>query len=312
MQLVMVLPCMLHLWLIRAQKKRRWIDGGFSLLLLLLLWYAPLPYLQAGVLLLYLLLDLRKSYLLYLMLPLLFALTWELSAYLVVWTLLEVTFVLQEKLVYRTYEISMQEYQSKVFDRQVQEVEHIFMTMRGWRHDFHHHLQSLKAKLKQGDPAAAFQYLDELEQELAAIRQLVETGNTNMDAILNSKLSMAETRGIRVQVKAKVPKQLAITDTDVCALLGNLLDNALEACALVETDPYIRLYIGNYKGQLYISCTNATNQLVRKLDEDYITTKRGNHGHGLKRMNLIVEKYEGSINRKNEPGVFITEILLPL
>ncbi len=46
--------------------------------------------------------------------------------------------------------------------------------------------------------------------------------------------------------------------------------------------------------------------------EEYITTKRGNHGHGLKRINNTVEKYGGFINRKNEPGVFATEIMLPL
>ena len=49
-----------------------------------------------------------------------------------------------------------------------------------------------------------------------------------------------------------------------------------------------------------------------KIDEDYISKKRGDHGHGLKRINLIVEKYEGYINRKNEPGVFVTEVMLPL
>ena len=63
---------------------------------------------------------------------------------------------------------------------------------------------------------------------------------------------------------------------------------------------------------LYISVSNATNETVRKLDEEYITHKRGNHGHGLKRINLIVEKYDGFINRKNEAGVFVTEIMLPL
>ena len=66
------------------------------------------------------------------------------------------------------------------------------------------------------------------------------------------------------------------------------------------------------KNQLHISVTNATKDAVRKLDSEYITTKRGNHGHGLKRINLVVEKYEGYINRQNEPGVFVTEIMLPL
>jgi len=66
------------------------------------------------------------------------------------------------------------------------------------------------------------------------------------------------------------------------------------------------------KKQLYISVINATTDTVRKLDHEYITNKRGNHGHGLKCINLVVEKYQGYINRQNEPGVFVTEIMLPL
>ena len=60
-----------------------------------------------------------------------------------------------------------------------------------------------------------------------------------------------------------------------------------------------------------MSITNATNEVVRKYDEEYISKKRGNHGHGLKRINKVVEKYNGYINRKNEPGVFVCEIMLP-
>lgn len=66
------------------------------------------------------------------------------------------------------------------------------------------------------------------------------------------------------------------------------------------------------KQQLYISVSNATNEVIRKLDKEYISNKRGNHGHGLKRIDLIVDKYQGYINRQNEPGVFATEVMLPL
>lgn len=238
-------------------------------------------------------------------------LTWPLSYAPAVWTLLELGLVLYDKLMVKSYEQQLQEYQNKVFDRQVQEVEHMYTTMRGWRHDYHNHLQNLKAKLRKAEIAQSLEYLNELEQELADIHQLVECGNANMDAILNSKLSLAVAQGIEIHVKAIVPEQIAVGDTDMCALLGNLVDNALEACAKVKEHPFLRLYIGLYKGQLYISCTNATSEVVRKLDEEYVTTKRGNHGHGLKRMNRIVEKYGGFIQRKNEPGVFITEIMLP-
>ncbi|MBR6517465.1 MAG: GHKL domain-containing protein [Bacilli bacterium] len=211
-----------------------------------------------------------------------------------------------------TYETSNTRYQNKLLKNQVDEVQNIYMTMRGWRHDYHNHLQSLKAKLTKNQIDESIEYLNELEKDLDDIHQIVETGNINIDAILNSKLSLAMTHDIDVNVKVSIPTNLPINNIDCCVLLGNLIDNAIEACENVDGDKYIRLYIGLYKKQLYISITNATNEIVRKFDEEYITTKRGNHGHGLKRINKVVEKYNGYINRKNEPGVFVTEIMLPM
>ena len=219
---------------------------------------------------------------------------------------------LRERIVQHRFESYSVNYQNKLLRNQVEEVQHIYMTMRGWRHDYHNHLQSLKAKLNQKQIVEAMQYLDELEQDLEDIHQIVESGNVNVDAILNSKLSLAIAQEIDVNVKVRIPKTLPISDIDCCVLLGNLIDNAIEACDKVEEKKFIRLYIGIHKKQLYMSITNATNEVVRKYDEEYITTKRGNHGHGLKRINKVVEKYNGYINRKNEPGVFVCEIMLPI
>lgn len=215
----------------------------------------------------------------------------------------------------KTYEESVTLYQNQLLTKQVNEVQNMYMTMRGWRHDYHNHLQTLKAHLKLNQVDEAKVYLDRLEVDLDSINKLIESGNVNLDAILNSKLSLALKDDIEINYKAEVPQELSVSDIDLCVLIGNLIDNAVEACNKMteqDGDKFIRLYIGVLKKQLYISITNATNELVRKLDENYITTKRGNHGHGLKRINNIVEKYEGYINRKNEPGVFVTEIMLPL
>lgn len=215
----------------------------------------------------------------------------------------------------KTYEESAAQYQNMVLSRQVSEVQNIYMTMRGWRHDYHNHLQTLKAHLMLDQAKEARVYLDKLEEDLDKVNTLIETGNVNLDAILNSKLSLALKGDIEINYKAEVPPELTVSDLDLCVLIGNLIDNAVEACEKLEAGEsgrFIRLYIGVLKKQLYITITNGTGEIVRKLDEEYITAKRGNHGHGLKRINKIVEKYGGFINRKNEPGVFVTEILLPL
>ena len=204
-------------------------------------------------------------------------------------------------------------YQNKLLEKQVQEVQNIYMTMRGWRHDYHNHLQAMKAYVMMGQVDKLNEYLELLEEDLDQVNQLIESGNVNLDAILNSKISMILKNGIEVEYKATCPEQLRVSDIDLCALIGNLIDNAVEACeAMEEGKPYIRLYIGIMKKQLYISITNSTKEKIRKLDQEYISNKRGNHGHGLRRINLVVEKYGGYINRQNEPGVFVTEIMLPL
>lgn len=204
-------------------------------------------------------------------------------------------------------------YQNQILEQQVLEVQNIYQTMRGWRHDYHNHMQVLKAYLTGGQEEQAREYLSRLEQDLDHVAQWIETGNVRVDAIVNSKISLAAQSGIDINYKVTVPEKLTVRDIDLCVLIGNLIDNGVEACEKMETgQKFIRLYIGVVKKQLYVSCTNATGELARKLDEEYITSKRGNHGHGLKRINGIVEKYGGYINRKNEPGVFVTEIMLPL
>lgn len=218
-----------------------------------------------------------------------------------------------QRFIRHTYEERAAEYQNKIVMRQVSEVQNIYMNMRGWRHDYHNHLQALKAYLDAGNISQAQIYLTNLENDLDQVQQLIETGNVSLDAILNSKLSLAIQENIEVDYKAAVPQKLTVRDLDLCVLIGNLIDNGVESCQKMESGrKYIHLYIGVLKKQLYIYVSNATGEYVRRLDDTYITTKRGNHGHGLKRINDIVDKYDGYINRQNEPGVFVTEIMLPL
>ena len=205
-------------------------------------------------------------------------------------------------------------YQVEVMSRQVAEVNAIYMTMRGWRHDYHNHLQKLKAHLAMGQIAEAEKYLNELEGDLDGIKVKYTTGNISLDAILNSKLSIAEKENIRINCKAETGENLAIEDIDLCVIIGNLIDNAVESCRKMpeHAERFLRIYLCIRQQQLYISVTNSTGETIRKLDAEYISNKHGDHGHGLKRIDLVVEKYNGYIRRANEPGVFSTEIMLPL
>lgn len=216
--------------------------------------------------------------------------------------------------VHRREEMRLGEYQDKILKTQRDEVKNLYMTMRGWRHDYHNHMQKIKAHLALNQLNEVKDYLDQLEKDLDGIDVVFKTGNVSVDAILNSKLSVAKKQEIEINCKARVPKKLTVSDIDLCVILGNLIDNGVESCEKLKEGErkFLRIYIGIFKEQLYLSVTNATNEVIRKLDKEFISNKRGNHGHGLKRIDQIVEKYDGFINRKNEPGAFATEIMLPL
>lgn len=205
------------------------------------------------------------------------------------------------------------EFQDSILKKQRDEVENVYNTMRGWRHDYHNHMQTLKAYLSMNQIDEMGHYLDHLEEDLDSIDIAIRTGNTSVNAILSSKISIAKKRDINVNCKAMVSADIKISDVHLCAIIGNLLDNAIEACEKVEKPKkFIRVYIGLFKQQLYISVTNSTAATKRKKLSELRTNKKGEHGLGLKRVDKIVDQYEGFVNRKNEPGVFATEIMLPL
>ncbi len=206
-------------------------------------------------------------------------------------------------------------YQNDLISKHYTEVENIYKQMRGWRHDHHNHIQVMKAYLELGKYEDMDKYLGDLDKDLTNIDTVLKTGNLMVDAILNSKLSMAINQGININAKATVPQNIKVADVDLCVIIGNLMDNAMEAAMKLENpeDRFIRVYIREMKDQLYISITNSVGGEVRKINLEYISTKLGiNHGFGLKRVDGIVSKYHGFINRQNEEGVFATEIILPI
>ena len=215
------------------------------------------------------------------------------------------------------YEKRLSDFQDSVLKKQRDEVQNIYQTMRAWRHDYHNHMQSIKALIEMDKMKELSEYLDNLEKDLDSIDIAIRTGNVGLDAILSSKVSIARKNNIEVNCTAKVPQDLTVSDVHLCAIVGNLMDNAIEACEKMKKDTpdasrFIRVYIGLFKSQLYISVTNSTKECKRHRVPELVTSKLGEHGFGLRRIDKIAEKYDGYVNRKNEPGVFATEVMLPL
>ena len=204
-------------------------------------------------------------------------------------------------------------YQRELIETHYREVENMYRQIRGWRHDYRNHIQMMKVLAASGDMDALKAYLDELDTDLNTVDTVVKTGNPMADAILNSKISLARSRNIPTQVDAHIPVKLKMSELDLCCIIGNLFDNAMEASmALPEEKRLIRVYMDMKGTQLYISFTNFTAaKKLSKVGKGFKTSKGEGHGFGLLRIDDIVSRYDGYLSRNSEDGAFTTEILIP-
>lgn len=204
-------------------------------------------------------------------------------------------------------------YQQELIETHYREVENMYRQVRGWRHDYRNHIQTMKAYAAAGDWEAIKNYLDLLDTDLNTVDTVIKTGNAMTDAILNSKISLAKSKDIQISADAHIPVKLKISEIDLCCILGNLFDNAIDASMKLPPDQrLIRVYMDMKGTQLYISFTNFTaGKTLEKVGGLFRTTKGEGHGFGLVRIDAIVERLEGYISRNSEDGAFTTEILLP-
>lgn len=204
-------------------------------------------------------------------------------------------------------------YQRELIETHYREVENMYRQIRGWRHDYRNHIQLMKVLAANGDMDGLKAYLDELDVDLNTVDTVVKTGNSMADAILNSKISLAKAKSIPVHVDAHIPVKLKMSELDLCCILGNLFDNAIEASlSLPEEARMIRVYMDMKGTQLYISFTNFTAaKKLPKVGRLYKTTKGDGHGFGLVRIDSIIARLDGYLSRNSEDGAFTTEILIP-
>lgn len=204
-------------------------------------------------------------------------------------------------------------YQNDLIKTHYAEVENMYNQMRGWRHDYRNHIQTMKSYAESGDMQAIKNYLDALDTDLSTVDTVIKTGNKMADAILNSKISLAKSKHIPVIADAHIPVALKTSELDLCVIIGNLFDNAIEAnLALPEYKRMIRIYMDMKNTQLYMSFTNmAAAKKQKMINGIFRSTKGEGHGFGLVRIDTIIERCRGYLKRASEDGAFTTEILIP-
>ena len=201
----------------------------------------------------------------------------------------------------RLVDRKLEHFQSDLMDRHYDEVENMYRTMRGWRHDYHNHIQAMKAYAELGKYGELIAYLGRLDENLYQVDTVIKTGNLMMDAVLGSKLGLMKKRGIRTDVTVHVPKGMKLTDMELCVLVGNLLDNAIEACRKIPEREKRRISLkARYTENGYFSCeiVNSKKNAIRKKKDAFLTDKEDarSHGLGIASIRDVVRRYDGTLD----------------
>lgn len=181
-----------------------------------------------------------------------------------------------------------------------------------YRHDMRHHLNVIDSFLATGQPEQALAYIRKTREDMTSISVKRFCENETVNLICSSFADKAARMEVRLTVNARLPEVLSVSDTELCAILSNGLENALNAVAqLDDAARWIRLYCGVKRNQLLIEIANPYAGSIVIEDGLPVTTEAG-HGYGCRSIRAIVLQHGGLYTFTPEKGIFHLQIALPL
>ncbi|RKJ45993.1 ATP-binding protein, partial [bacterium 1XD42-8] len=201
------------------------------------------------------------------------------------------------------------------------EMERIYSGIRGMKHDMKNTL-SVIMQLASGKEEELQAYLEELNQTMDRLEFRFKMGNTVMDTLLNMKYHeiIRTVPDLQMDVEGlQFPEKLFIQSYDIGIILGNALDNAMEACRKLkakepDAEAFIRISSFQKKELFFLKVENSFDgKVVRKLQNEFPATDkadRENHGIGLSNIKSTAEKYQGTMDFRVKDRVFILSVMM--
>lgn len=207
------------------------------------------------------------------------------------------------------------EQEIEMCDRQAKDREAAYQQTRMLRHDLNDRLIGIGALLESGhSDEAAGQIRRMLEENRLHRDDVSHCGNLTLDALINYKHSLAAAGDVRMECRTEVPAELSADGTDLCIILGNLLDNALEAVEKLPVEQrLVKLVVRLEKGTLHIMVENPYAGKIMENADGTIKSSKGPgdlHGYGLVSVRKTMEKYNGDLVIRHEGGVFRASVIL--
>lgn len=190
--------------------------------------------------------------------------------------------------------------------------------LRSMKHDMENHINSLEIMAQRVSSPEMQDYIKDLRTSIDSSQIFVSTGNMAVDCILSAKISLAKDSDIHTDFSVLLPDYFEMDAVVVCSILGNLWDNAIEACQnmrLVSPDfsPYINFYMKPYQDMTIIHIENSYSGIITHESDGTIKTLKASddHGLGLKRIENLVGKEQGIMKIDFKNNIFSVHILIP-
>lgn len=219
-----------------------------------------------------------------------------------------------QRLQKNKYELKMLEEKIAFEKAQYEEATALWENARVLRHDIKQHFSIILGQIEAGEIEQCAKYIREVSPEIEQHGRIIKTDSPILDYIINSKL--ANVKNTDIVLMGSIGTLNDIDDRDLASLLGNILDNALEALAQIEDSEYkhLELLFALHNSQRIIICKNTIKESVLETNKHLFSTKpeRESHGFGHKIVERIVRKYEGTVDYFEEGKMFGVQIHLPL
>jgi len=181
-----------------------------------------------------------------------------------------------------------------------------------FRHDINKHMLAVQTLVEKHKNGAALEYLQNTFHLINNVNEYAKSGNTELDSILNYKIAEAKTKNIEITLDLHIPEKLNVQSFALVVILGNLLDNAIEATSKLQGEKKIETSIKLERNVLYVSVKNPyfgeLHHPLNKLKTTHGDVK--NHGFGLESVNKVIEKYNGTLNIKHTDNNFCVDVLI--
>ena len=213
----------------------------------------------------------------------------------------------------KLHEKEVLEQQVKIYSNQLEVIEQTQTKVRSLRHDMSHHIQELRRLTIRNEEEETMRYLDKMETSMTNEKEYVYSGNREIDGILNYMLEKANDALQKVEIEIRNLQNLDEYSFELAVILGNLLDNAIEAAAKTK-EKFLRFQMEAEKGVLYIQVANRYCGELLKKEGRLLSTKTDSvkHGFGLKNVKDIVEKNHGMIDIRYDDEMFVVDVVLYL